>query len=223
MISISKSQYRDPIPPDNAIPMSSSSGTLLNGIYQGALSLRVHAIPAQYHRGVGVERLDLSVIDSKVRAVHAAQLSKEILELHSDVTSIAKSTLPPALVSLAVSSTTKASVHNAITDYVQGIRDMTNITLAARELYIPLEVLKTRIMHYAMNIVPVASVMYTNGIKDRTEIVSLRCTSYNIDDNRNSPVNIMAPQFGEPESQTEYVQLSDINECAQNLLTFSKK
>lgn len=197
-----------------------TSDPRLKGIYQGVLPLRAqlpvsHQLPA-VHRPRRIARIDIGAIDSDARIGHAAQLSKDILNLHSDVKDIAHTKLPCALVSLVRSSTDKPSVHKAICDYANGIEDAESMGLASAELGIPRCVLKTRIMHYIMNIIPSACHMYVHKIKDSNGTVFIDCDPY-IVDMRMSPITVMYTE------DSMYTDLEDLKESAVHLLELSKK
>lgn len=191
-----------------------TSDPRLKGIYQGVL-LRAqlpvsHQLPA-VHRPRRVARVNIGAIDSDARIGHAAQLSKEILKLHSDVKDIGDTKLPCALVSLVRSSTDKPSVHKAICDYANGIEDAESMGLASAELGIPRCVLKTRIMHYIMNIIPRACHMYVLNIKDSNGTVFIDCDPYIVDMRMST------------EGSSTYTELGDLKESAVHLLELSKK
>lgn len=187
-------------------------------IDQGVLSFHNDASPTEYKRNVGGMRVDMSIIDSDARRAHAAQLSKDILKLHSDMSCIGNSTLPTGLISLAISSTNIASVHKAIADFVRGFEDAANMILATRELNLHPDVLKTRIMHYVMNIVPNACLAYTHAIKDNHKTMIFACDPYIIGTRGGSPTGIMEEAW----ISGGYTNLCDVNESAVRLLEMSK-
>ena len=201
------------------IPMTSDPR--LKGIYQGVLPVRAQ-LPVSHqmstvHRSRLVARVDIGAIDSDARVGHAAQLSKEILSLHSDVKDIGNTKLPCALVSLVRSSTDKPSVHKAISDYANGMEDAESMGFASAELDIPRCVLKTRIMHYTMNIIPRACHMYVHKIKDSNGTVSIDCDPYVVDV-RMSPTTVMYT-----EGSSTYTELGNLKESAVHLLQLSRK
>lgn len=208
---------------DTAIAqMRMTSDLRLKGIYQGVLPLR-DQLPVSHqlttiHQTRNVGRVDIGAIDLDARNGHAAQLSKEILNLHSDVKDIGVTKLPCALVSLVRSSTDKPSVHKAISDYANGMEDAESMGFASAELDIPRCVLKTRIMHYTMDIIPRACHMYVHKIKDSNGAVSIDYDPYVVD-MRMSPKTVMYTE----DSSSTYTDLEDLKESAIHLLELSKK